>query len=62
MWALPAPADLVGTLEKPTRKSKYHSYFEFAENTEKKDKKLEFQAGSLRHFLRVLLTVATGYK
>ena len=45
MWSMPAPADLAGKgkLEKPKVKSKYHSYFEFAENTEKKDKKLEFQ-------------------
>jgi hypothetical protein len=45
MWALPAPADLMakGRLERPKVKSKYYSYFEFAENTEKKDKKLEFQ-------------------
>ena len=62
MWAIPAPADLVGTLEKPTRKSKYHSYFEFAENTEKKDKKLEFQAGSVRRFARISVDFCTGYK
>jgi hypothetical protein len=42
MWAGPAPAHLVGRLEIPKVKSKYQSYFEFAENTEKK-KKLEFQ-------------------
>jgi hypothetical protein len=41
-WALPAPAGLIARLEKPKVKSKYHSYFEFAENAEKK-KKLEFQ-------------------
>jgi hypothetical protein len=52
MWAIPAPADLVGKgkLEKPKLKSKYYSYFEFAENTEKKDKKLEFQVCYLRRF------------
>jgi hypothetical protein len=42
MWAGPAPAHLVGKLDIPKVKSKYQSYFEFAENTEKK-KKLEFQ-------------------
>jgi hypothetical protein len=43
MWDEPAPSHLVARLERP--KSKYHSYFEFAENTEKKEKKLEFQVG-----------------
>lgn len=52
-WAEPAPAHLVGTLNVPRAKSKYQSYFEFAENTEKK-KKLEFQASTstLRVFLQ----------
>jgi len=45
-WAEPAPAHLVGKLNVPRVKSKYQSYFEFAENTEKK-KKLEFQASVL---------------
>ncbi|KAH8601016.1 hypothetical protein B0O99DRAFT_502949 [Bisporella sp. PMI_857] len=40
-WAVPPPSNLVAKLDAP--KSKYHSYFEFAENTEKKEKKLEFQ-------------------
>jgi hypothetical protein len=44
MWAGPAPAHLVGKLDVPKVKSKYQSYFEFAENTEKK-KKLEYQVG-----------------
>ncbi|KIN05556.1 hypothetical protein OIDMADRAFT_153816 [Oidiodendron maius Zn] len=42
MWAVPAPSHLVARLEIPKHKSKYHSYFEFAENTEKK-KRLEFK-------------------
>ncbi|RFU26043.1 hypothetical protein B7463_g10293, partial [Scytalidium lignicola] len=42
MWAAPAPPGLVAKLDVPRIKSKYHSYFEFAENTEKK-KKLECQ-------------------
>jgi len=42
-WAAPAPSHLVGKREVPKVKSKYQSYFEFAENTEKK-KKLEFKA------------------
>jgi hypothetical protein len=42
-WAAPAPSHLVGKREVPRVKSKYQSYFEFAENTEKK-KKLEFKA------------------
>lgn len=41
-WAEPAPSHLVGKLNVPKVKSKYKSYFEFAENKEKK-KKLEFQ-------------------
>ncbi|KAF4634974.1 hypothetical protein G7Y89_g3124 [Cudoniella acicularis] len=43
MWAAPAPSHLVAKLDMPRVKSKYQSYFEFAENTEKKEKKLEFQ-------------------
>lgn len=42
-WAAPAPSHLVGKREVPKVKSKYQSYFEFTENTEKK-KKLEFRA------------------
>jgi hypothetical protein len=45
MWAVPPPSHLVARLEVPKHKSKYHSYFEFAENTEKKKKKLEFKVG-----------------
>lgn len=43
--AQPLPADLVakGRLERPKVNSKYKTYLEFAENTEKKEKKLEFQ-------------------
>ena len=41
MWEGPPPSNLVGKLELP--KPKYHSYFEFTENTERKDKRLEFQ-------------------
>ena len=42
-WALPAPSGLVGRLERPKVVSKHKSYFEFADNSERKDKKLEFQ-------------------
>jgi hypothetical protein len=45
MWAAPAPSHLIAKLDIPKVKSKYQSYFEFAENTEKKKKKLEFTAG-----------------
>ncbi|KAF7892249.1 uncharacterized protein EAF01_010329 [Botrytis porri] len=41
-WAEPAPDHLIAKLDLPKHSSKYQSYFEFAENTEKK-KKLEFQ-------------------
>ncbi|PQE30363.1 alanine and arginine rich protein [Rutstroemia sp. NJR-2017a WRK4] len=41
-WAEPAPQHLVAKLDVPKHSSKYQSYFEFAENKEKK-KKLEFQ-------------------
>jgi len=44
MWAEPAPSHLVAKLDVPRVKSKYQSYFEFAANPEKKDKKLEFKA------------------
>lgn len=42
-WAVPAPSHLIARLEAPKHSSKYHSYFEFAENTEKKKKRLEFK-------------------
>src|SRR3954469_4690291 len=45
-WAIPAPSHLVARLERPKHKSKYHSYFEFAENTEKK-KHLEHKVHSI---------------
>ena len=44
-WAEPAPEHLVAKLDLPKHSSKYQSYFEFAENKEKK-KKLEFQVFS----------------
>ena len=42
-WAIPAPQHLVAKLDVPKHSSKYQSYFEFAENTEKRDKRLEFK-------------------
>jgi hypothetical protein len=48
MWAEPAPSHLVAKLDVPRVKSKYQSYFEFAANPEKKDKKLEFKARFLK--------------
>jgi hypothetical protein len=44
-WNAPAPSHLVAKLDIPRIKSKYQSYFEFAENPEKKEKKLEYQVG-----------------
>lgn len=44
-WAEPAPDHLIAKLDLPKHSSKYQSYFEFAENKEKK-KKLEFQVFS----------------
>lgn len=41
-WAAPAPSHLVAKLDLPKVKSKYQSYFEFADNPERKEKKLEF--------------------
>ncbi|KUJ18104.1 uncharacterized protein LY89DRAFT_614606 [Mollisia scopiformis] len=41
-WAAPAPSHLVAKLDLPKVKSKYQSYFEFADNPEKKEKRLEF--------------------
>ena len=43
MWAAPAPSHLVAKLDVPRVKSKYQSYFEFADNSEKKEKKLEYK-------------------
>ncbi|CZT00681.1 uncharacterized protein RAG0_08627 [Rhynchosporium agropyri] len=43
MWAAPAPTHLIAKLDQPKIKSKHQSYFEFADNPEKKQKKLEFQ-------------------
>lgn len=45
-WAVPAPSHLVAKLDLPKVKSKYQSYFEFADNPEKKEKKLEFTVGA----------------
>lgn len=42
-WNEPAPSHLVAKLDVPRITSKYQSYFEFAENSEKKEKKLEFK-------------------
>ncbi|CCU77255.1 hypothetical protein BGHDH14_bgh02873 [Blumeria hordei DH14] len=42
-WAAPAPSNLVAQLDIPKVKTKYQSYFEFTDNPEKKEKKLEFQ-------------------
>ncbi|RKF80756.1 hypothetical protein GcM3_042001 [Golovinomyces cichoracearum] len=42
-WAAPIPSNLVAKLDVPKVKTKYQSYFEFAENPEKKRKKLEFK-------------------
>ena len=43
MWAEPAPSHLVGKLDVPKISSKYQSYLVFADNPEKKEKKLEIQ-------------------
>ena len=56
MWAVPAPSHLVARLEIPKHKSKYHSYFEFAENTEKK-KRLEFKVSSCLHIVYLKLII-----
>jgi hypothetical protein len=56
MWAVPAPSHLVARLEVPKHKSKYHSYFEFAENTEKK-KRLEFKVSNCFPMSHLKLTV-----
>ena len=53
MWDGPAPAHLVAKLDVPRVRSKYQSYFEFAPNPEKKDKKLEFQASLLDSLTRI---------
>ncbi|KAH6722195.1 hypothetical protein BKA61DRAFT_592018 [Leptodontidium sp. MPI-SDFR-AT-0119] len=43
MWAAPAPTHLIAKLDQPKLKSKHQSYFEFADNPERKQKKLEFE-------------------
>lgn len=53
-WAEPAPQHLVAKLDVPKHSSKYQSYFEFAENKEKK-KKLEFQVVAPSNVLLPLL-------
>lgn len=45
MWAAPAPTHLIAKLDQPKLKSKHQSYFEFADNPERKQKKLEFEVG-----------------
>lgn len=45
---IPAPANLIAKPVIP--KSKHHSYFEFAENTDKK-KKIEFLVSAISHFV-----------
>ncbi|KAL2073345.1 hypothetical protein VTL71DRAFT_10669 [Oculimacula yallundae] len=45
-WAAPAPTHLVAKLDQPKIKSKHQSYFEFADNPERKKKKLEFEVTS----------------
>lgn len=47
MWAEPAPSHLVAKLDLPKLKSKHQSYFEFADNPEKRQKKLETQVGGM---------------
>ncbi|PBP21326.1 hypothetical protein BUE80_DR007903 [Diplocarpon rosae] len=42
-WSVPAPSHLVAKLDLPRVKFKHQSYFEFTENPEKRQKKLEFQ-------------------
>lgn len=55
MWAEPAPSHLVAKLDVPRVKSKYQSYFEFADNPEKKQKKLEYSV-SLRYVSAIHVT------
>jgi len=44
-WSKPIPAGLKAQPDMPTVKSKHKSYLEFVENTDKQEKKLEFQVG-----------------
>ena len=59
-WAIPAPQHLVAKLDVPKHSSKYQSYFEFAENTEKKEKKLEFKVCLTAILVLPLLTFNSG--
>jgi hypothetical protein len=62
MWAEPAPSHLVAKLDIPRVKSKYQSYFEFAANPEKKDKKLEFKARLLIRSQPISTNVIVGHQ
>lgn len=57
MWAAPAPTHLVAKLDQPKVKSKHQSYFEFADNPERKQKKLEFEVG----FVAISVLTATHF-
>ncbi len=56
MWAAPAPSHLVAKLDAPLVKSKYQSYFEFAENPDKMEKKLETKVGAFYILTSLILT------
>lgn len=56
-WAAPAPSHLVAKLDRPQVKSKYQSYYEFAVNPEKKDKKLEIKVGRFRCVRMALISL-----
>jgi len=61
MWAAPAPSHLVARLDLPKVKTKHQSYFEFADNPEKKKKKLEYQVG-LPLQVECRFNLFTGYE
>lgn len=62
MWAEPAPSHLVAKLDIPRVKSKYQTYFEFAANPEKKDKKLEYQARVLTYLSPISINFVIGHE
>lgn len=51
MWAAPVPSHLVARLDVPKITTKHKTYFEIADNHEKK-KKLEFTASPILHDTR----------
>ena len=62
MWAAPAPSHLVARLDVPKIMTKHKTYFEIADNHEKKKKKLEYTVRLQFYHAQHALTILTGNK